>query len=146
MTEVITPSLIGAVAIAIAIGVLIGVGLMLLIQRSQTGGKTLENIRQEHDDYQQTVEQHFERSAVLFKKLTDDYREFYEHMASGAHNLCREEPMIQSLDLSRPGYLADTSSDVPPGPDTADQGNGSPDQPASASASEEKSTADKPAV
>lgn len=103
MTETFSPTLIGAVAIAIAVGVLIGVGLMLLIQRSQTGGKTLASMQQQQEDYEQSVEQHFERSAVLFKKLTDDYREFYEHMASSAHTLCKkDEPVIQPLELARP--------------------------------------------
>ncbi len=143
MTEALTPILIGAVAVAIAVGVLIGVGLMLLMQRSQTGGKTLAALRQEQEDYEQSVEQHFERSAVLFKKLTDDYRAFYEHMASGAHTLCKhDEPVIQPLELSRSPALSDESaSDA--GQTAADDTTGQGDE-TEAPKSEAPTVADQP--
>lgn len=102
MTDILTPTLIVAIAVAAVLGGAIGVGLMLLIQRSQSNGKTLAELRQEQDDYRQEVEQHFEQTAALLKDMSENYRTLYEHMATGAQALCMGEPAIVPPTLGQP--------------------------------------------
>lgn len=60
----------------------------------------LQQLRHEHEDYQQKVHTHFHTSADLLHKLTDTYREVYRHMAISAQSLCPENISSQ-LSLSR---------------------------------------------
>lgn len=63
----------------------------------------LQQLRHEHEDYQQQVHTHFHTSANLLHKLTDTYREVYRHMASNAQALCPENISSQ-LSLSRENH------------------------------------------
>lgn len=112
MTDILSPALIAAVAIAAVLGGVIGVGLMLLIQRSQSGGKSLSDLRQEQEDYQQAVEAHFERTGALFKDMTENYRALYEHMATGAQALCKGEPAIAPPALGQSEAPTDEASQI----------------------------------
>jgi uncharacterized membrane-anchored protein YhcB (DUF1043 family) len=50
-------------------------------------------------EYQDEVNRHFLKSSLLFNKLTDNYREVYEHLATGAQKLCNEKPIPSALNL-----------------------------------------------
>lgn len=63
----------------------------------------LQQLRHEHEDYQQRVHSHFYTSAELIHKLTDTYREVYRHMATSAQSLCPENISSQ-LSLSRENH------------------------------------------
>lgn len=75
----------------------------------------LQQLRHEHEDYQQRVHSHFNTSANLIHRLTDTYREVYRHMAIGAQTLCPEN-ISNQLSLSRENH------------DLLQQGNHNPDQ------------------
>ena len=57
----------------------------------------LDQLRQEHKDYQQRVGEHFAASAHLINKLTDTYRDVHEHLANSADDLCRDEEVRNRL-------------------------------------------------
>ena len=83
----------------------IGGGAGFFIARQIKDKRTLELEQQlqatqsKLTEYQDDVNRHFLKSSLLFSKLTDNYREVYEHLATGAQKLCNEKPVISSLDL-----------------------------------------------
>lgn len=58
--------------------------------------------------YRGQVERHFLKTSALFGKLTDNYREVYEHLAYGAQTLSKEGPSPSSLNLPRSTILPGT--------------------------------------
>lgn len=83
----------------------IGGGAGFFIARQIKDKRTLELEQQllatqnKLSDYQGEVNRHFLKSSLLFNKLTDNYREVYEHLATGAQKLCNEKPITPALDL-----------------------------------------------
>lgn len=59
----------------------------------------LEDTRNELSQYRGDVNQHFLKTSLLLGKLTNDYREVYEHLATGAQRLCNNKPGTPELDL-----------------------------------------------
>jgi uncharacterized membrane-anchored protein YhcB (DUF1043 family) len=59
----------------------------------------LEATRNELSQYQGDVNQHFLKTSLLLTKLTNNYREVYEHLATGAQKLCNNKPGTPKLDL-----------------------------------------------
>lgn len=59
----------------------------------------LEATRNELSQYRGDVNQHFLKTSLLLGKLTNDYREVYEHLATGAQKLCNNKPGTPKLDL-----------------------------------------------
>jgi len=59
----------------------------------------LESARNELAGYRGDVNQHFLKTSLLLGKLTNNYREVYEHLATGAQKLCNEKPNTPKLDL-----------------------------------------------
>ncbi len=60
----------------------------------------LENARTEIKEQREKVDKHFLKTALLFNRLTDNYREIYEHLATGAQTLC--SPQISKPKLDQP--------------------------------------------
>lgn len=58
----------------------------------------LENARAEIKEQREKVDKHFLKTALLFNRLTDDYREIYEHLATGAQTLCSPQTSAPKLD------------------------------------------------
>ncbi len=61
--------------------------------------KQLETTQSQLSEYQGEVNRHFLKTSLLFNKLTDNYREVYEHLATGAQKLCNDKPLPTALDL-----------------------------------------------
>lgn len=79
-------------------------------KRTRQLEQNLETARNELGNYRQDVNRHFLKTSLLFNKLTDDYREVYEHLASGAQNLCSERPGTANLKLPEKGILPGLSA------------------------------------
>lgn len=90
----------------------IGGGAGFFIARQIKDKRTLELEQQlqatqsKLTDYQSDVNRHFLKSSLLFSKLTDNYREVYEHLATGAQKLCNEKPVVSALDLPEAKILS----------------------------------------
>jgi hypothetical protein len=78
----------------------------------------VERLEEELKAYRQEVNQYFQRTSELFETLTSSYRAFYDHLATGARRLCREERLGPALDIPRAQLLA-----------RPDEGQGSPPDP-----------------
>ncbi len=57
----------------------------------------LKDLEGEFKDYQDGVSDHFNTTAHLINKLTDSYKDVYEHMATGADSLCEDESVKNRL-------------------------------------------------
>ena len=83
----------------------IGGGTGFFISRQIKDKRTLEleeklaSARDELAGYRGDVNQHFLKTSLLLGKLTNNYREVYEHLAMGAQKLCNEKPNTPKLDL-----------------------------------------------
>jgi uncharacterized membrane-anchored protein YhcB (DUF1043 family) len=83
----------------------IGGGAGFFISRQIKDKRTLEleeklaSARNELAGYRGDVNQHFLKTSLLLGKLTNNYREVYEHLATGAQKLCNEKPNTPKLDL-----------------------------------------------
>lgn len=53
--------------------------------------KDLHDAREEMQGYRTQVTAHFEQTATLFNRLTQDYRDVYEHLAKSSNQLCGSE-------------------------------------------------------
>lgn len=72
-------------------GVVIGIAVGRLSSDKQRVGKAeveRDAARQALADYRQQVTDHFQHTGELFDRITADYRSLYEHLASGATELC----------------------------------------------------------
>lgn len=77
-------------------------------QRTRRMEEELSQIKLDHAAYRGQVERHFLKTSALFGKLTDNYREVYEHLAYGAQTLCKEKPSLSSLNLPRSTILSES--------------------------------------
>lgn len=94
--------------IVFAIGGGVGFYMARQIKDKHTLGleKQLETTQNQLNEYQGEVNRHFLKTSLLFNKLTDDYREVYEHLATGAQKLCNDKPPASTLDLPETKILA----------------------------------------
>jgi uncharacterized membrane-anchored protein YhcB (DUF1043 family) len=87
--------------ITLLLGLLAGAGLGywlgLVAQRRQGGGKSAAELRQQHDQFREQVTDHFAETAELVNKLTDSYKDVFDHLSSGAQQLADMEKLQQRL-------------------------------------------------
>ena len=78
---------------------LIGVGLGFLVAQLRSGKQVAKaaNVQKQFDDYRQSVTEHFGRTAEHFQSIGEQYRELYEHMASGADTLLDPQTIDEKL-------------------------------------------------
>lgn len=92
--------------VVIVLAAALGFGLGLL--RSRSSGKVAEmqrerdTAREELGNYRREVDAHFERTAELFDKVTDDYRNLYDHLAVSARQLGAIPGESSEAPLARP--------------------------------------------
>jgi uncharacterized membrane-anchored protein YhcB (DUF1043 family) len=79
----------------LAIGVVVGVVLASRISSSPSRVRELESqirkLKENHTEYRDSVSDHFSMTAELIQHMTESYREVYQHLASGAQDLCSNE-------------------------------------------------------
>jgi uncharacterized membrane-anchored protein YhcB (DUF1043 family) len=78
--------LIGAGALILLIGA--GLGYWLGSFGRRKASAEAEEVRAELDDYRRQVTEHFSTTAAHFEAIGAEYRKLYEHMATGAGELC----------------------------------------------------------
>ena len=86
--------------------------------------KSLQDLQRSHARYKEEVSDHFNVTAELVQQMTDSYRDVYQHLASGAQDLCSGEVANKLLPASRDGVfgvpaLSSDNSDIQPPKDYA---------------------------
>lgn len=110
------------VAVGIVAGVAIGRFWPLDSLRMRTIEGERDSARAELERYRQEVSTHFQRTGQLFDRITSDYRSLYEHLASGADQLCapsqadvlQAEPEQRKLALAHAEAAAQAEAAAPP--------------------------------
>lgn len=113
-----------------------GAGLGYWLAQRRLDGKSAraEEIERQFDDYRRNVTEHFGRTAEHFQAIGREYRELYEHMASGAESLCEREPhdaklsfapqaILESIEEARrePGAPRDVARSEPDSPGASEE-------------------------
>ncbi len=79
----------------LAAGIVIGVVFSSRLNSSASRVQELENqirdLTDNHLTYKDNVSDHFSMTADLVQHMTESYREVYQHLASGAQDLCSNE-------------------------------------------------------
>lgn len=65
----------------------------------------LDQLKDRFTDYRDQVTQHFMRTSELVQEMTQSYRSVYEHLATGAQQLCSEETPGTLLGAAQTGKL-----------------------------------------
>ena len=88
----------------ISLGVGIGVGIAYLAmgscRRARELATKLEALQKESDAYREEVAQHFLKTSQLVHRMTDSYRDVYQHLATGSESLCKEPLSAPRLDIA----------------------------------------------
>jgi len=97
--------------LSFALGLVLGcIGTYLIIGRYSHTAKLreeLSELRERFSDYRDQVTQHFMRTSELVQEMTQNYRAVYEHLATGAQELCEGEVETPSLDTSNKDLLVE---------------------------------------
>lgn len=99
-------------SIDLILGVVIGfvLGFILYVWRIKfDANESVDKVKKleaERDEYRKQVDDHFVNTGILFKGLTDQYREVYRHIAKGAGELCSEEAKALHVNLQETALLA----------------------------------------
>ncbi len=73
----------------------------------------LEEAKLEMEGYKSEVSEHFGKTAELFNRLTNDYRDVYEHLANSSEKLCGEQAVkLKSLSADAKVLEAEAVSDA----------------------------------
>ncbi len=86
-------------ALTLVGGIIIGVILARVLQRTSPG-KTqhqLDELQERFDSYQSEVVTHFNTTASLVKKLTQNYQDVQQHLSVGAERLALDEVTRERL-------------------------------------------------
>lgn len=91
-TTFVTGLIIGLVA-----GLAAGIAASLLWQRLAGGNAPDRDARKREAAYRREVADHFVETAQLVNRLTDSYKEVFDHLRDGAGKLVDEETLRQRL-------------------------------------------------
>ena len=98
----------GTLGWILVVAVAVALGFSLGQLRSKSAGKIAQltrerdAAREELGNYRREVDTHFERTAELFDKVTDDYRKLYDHLALSARQLGAIRGESAEVPLARP--------------------------------------------
>ena len=79
---------IGCLAVRIVIGTVFTRQLGTDAARVKELEEKIANIMESHDEYRESVSEHFNVTSDLINQMTGKYRDVYEHLANGAQDLC----------------------------------------------------------
>ena len=104
---------IGILALLLGIGLGAIVTYTLAARNSRTHKlqRELDQLAERFTDYRDQVGQHFMHTSDLVKEMTRSYRAVYEHLATGAHHLCAEDPAAPTLSHQKAERLAAENSE-----------------------------------
>ena len=121
--------------VCLAIGIVVGVLFASYLKSSPSRTKALESqiksLKESHGEYRDSVSDDFSMTAELVQHMTESYKEVYQHLASGAQDLCNTEVASKLLPTESDAVFEATSQEeeakglIPPKDYAAKQ---SPDQ------------------
>ncbi len=122
---------IGALALGVIIGVIVASRLNASPSRIRELETQIKQLTESNVEYRDSVSDHFSMTAELVQHMTESYRDVYQHLASGAQDLCSTDVASKLLPAESDAVFESTSSQeesnplIPPRDYAAKQ---SPDQ------------------
>lgn len=115
---------IACLAVGIVLGVIFASRLSASPSRVQELENQIRNLKENHNSYRDNVSDHFNMTADLVQHMTESYREVYQHLASGAQDLCSDDVASKLLPAGSDAVFekeveTDTSSGLIPPKDYA---------------------------
>ena len=99
----------------LAIGLVAGIALSSRFGSNSSRIKELEgrikSAMEFHEEYQDSVSDHFEVTSKLIDQMTKKYKEVYEHLAIGAQELCSTEVAKKLLPIESDAVFEQDHSD-----------------------------------
>ena len=99
---------------AFAVGIILGLVIATRLNVSPSKIKDLENqirqLKDTHAEYRDSVSDHFGMTAELVQHMTESYRDVYQHLASGAQDLCSGEVASKLLPAESDAVFETTSA------------------------------------
>ena len=86
-------------ALTLVGGIIIGLILARVLRRAAPGKiqRQLDDLQERFDSYQSEVVSHFNTTAGLVKKLTQNYQDVQQHLSQGAERLALDEVAREHL-------------------------------------------------
>lgn len=91
---------IACLAVGIAIGYLLAGRVNNNPAKIGELEQKLQDLQRSHSRYRDEVSEHFSTTAELVQQMTDSYKDVYQHLASGAQDLCSGEVASKLLPAS----------------------------------------------
>ena len=88
---------IGAFALGTIIGLLIAGRLDVSPSKVKHLEEQVRKLKDSHSQYRDSVSDHFTMTAELVQHMTESYRDVYQHLATGAQDLCSGEAASKLL-------------------------------------------------
>ncbi|MCB4795582.1 YhcB family protein [Stutzerimonas kunmingensis] len=82
------------------VGLIAGIAIGYLVARSSAPNRTqrqVDDLQERFDTYQSEVVTHFNTTASLLRKLTNNYQDIQDHLSDGASRLALDEQTRQRL-------------------------------------------------
>lgn len=99
----------------LAVGVVIGVVFASRMNTSPSRVQELENqirhLKESHVEYRDNVSDHFSMTAELVQHMTESYKEVYQHLATGAQDLCPSEVASKLLPADSDAVFETTATE-----------------------------------
>jgi len=89
------------IAIWLFAGVVIGAALGAVAtwwwSRGRGGGDTIGQLKRENEKFREEVAEHFVETARLINRMTDSYKEVFDHLSQGADRLVDERRLSEKM-------------------------------------------------
>ena len=76
------------IVLSFVIGLVAGLLIGFVSWKRNKGSEHYQKLEQEFADYKKNVNSHFDQSSTLFKGITEQYVELYNHISRGSVDLC----------------------------------------------------------
>ena len=78
-------------------GLLVGLATWWRAHRLNREGRSIRALEAEHAQFRGQVNDHFVETAELINRLTDSYKEVFDHLSQGADQLVEDRVIRQSM-------------------------------------------------
>lgn len=85
--------------IGLVVGIGIGAVAALLIRRSTGSQRSIADLKKENEQFREEVSGHFVETARLINRMTDSYKDVFDHLSRGAETLVDDKSLRERMPL-----------------------------------------------
>ncbi len=102
---------IGCLIVGIAIGYFLVGRINTAPNKVTELEQKLQDLQRNHAQYRDEVSDHFSTTAELVQQMTDSYKDVYQHLASGAQDLCSTDVASKLLPANNENVFGAAAQD-----------------------------------